>query len=257
MFLEVILTHFVLSHSWFLWLSASIFLSCLSRFLSPYFFGFIPPPCLVSLSFPPCLSRFLSLSFSFPTISLSFPLHVCLTFFHPHYFPLCLSLIFSLSVAFLFSFSFSSVGLNFSIPSHSHFPYLSVSLSFALSIFLFCLSHSCFLPVCLILASLPSFLSVYLPVFSFPSHCLFPVNFHLSLPPVSLFLPFFFPLCSSYSRFLSLSISHSFSLTLSLPVSLPFYLLVFLPLCPSHSRSLPLSFPSLSLWLCRPHWAHH
>lgn len=186
------------------------------------------------------------------------------------------SLIFPLSVAFLFSLSFSPVGLNFSFPI--------VSLSFSVSarltlIFLPCLSHflspSLFsFSVCLTLVSFLSVSSCFPFLFSFlsfsfllfqQSHSHFPLSLSFSLS-IFLSFPCHFPSlfisslssphCFSLSAHLALvlSIFHS-SLFPSLSISL--YLLVFLPLCSSHSRSLLLSFLSLSLQLCCPHWAHH
>lgn len=196
-------------------------------------------------------------------------------------------LIFSLSVAFLFSFSFSPVGLNFSFPVIStHFTFLPVSLSFSFPVYLtlfhplyfaflsvslvsFLFVSSCFpflfssLSFSFLLfqqskSNFPLSLSFSLSIFlSFlPYRTLFPVTFPPSSPCLSL-PPIVFPLCSSCSRFLSLSISHSFlfpSLSISLFIFLSFSFSAHLTLALSFSLSIPVSLalpPTLGSSLMR------
>jgi len=168
-------------------------------------------------------------SFSFsPAVSLSFSFPVYLTLFHPLYFAfLSVSLVSFLFVSSCFPFLFSSLSFSFLLfqQSKSNFP---LSLSFSLSIFL-------------------SFL---------PYRTLFPVTFPPSSPCLSL-PPIVFPLCSSCSRFLSLSISHSFlfpSLSISLFIFLSFSFSAHLTLALSFSLSIPVSLalpPTLGSSLMR------
>ncbi len=175
----------------------------------------------VSLSFPlpVCLSFTLSISFpvrlilvflrfprySFPAVSPSFFFSACLTLFCPLYCPF-------LSVSLSFTpcqSQFLSPTLFLPLPSHSHFAYLSVLLLFTLLIFLSFLSHACVLPDCF-----PSLL--------FFSDC----------------LPLYFPFCLSDSKFFHRSHSHF----LSLPVSLFFSPSLFsFPVCLTRVSSSCLS----------------
>ncbi len=161
--------------------------------------------------------------------------------------------------------------------SHFHLS-LSVSVFLPLSPLPYCLTPISRLSHCLPLSffllrfiSLSTCLSYSLP----PSLCFLLSHF---LPHPTLIFPLsislhlyllislstgchFPPLWLSHSHFPSLSASLLFSPRLSPTPSRFLFLFLSVSLFNSLSFSLParltLSFPSLSLRLCRPHWAHH
>ncbi len=227
------------SHSHFLSLSVSLFSPslfsfpvCLTRVSSSFSLVFLHHVYLILMSF---LS--ISLHFFFPTISLFFSFSACLT----SSFPIFLCFPPSLPPSLLSHSYFPSLSLSSSLSFLLRFISLSTCLSYSLPPSLcFLLSH--FLPHPTLIFPLSISLHLYLLI-SLSSCCHFP------------------PLWLSHSHFPSLSASLLFSPRLSPTPSRFLFLFLSVSLFNSLSFSLParltLSFPSLSLRLCRPHWAHH